>query len=292
MSIPDKYKVDHLILLVGGNPLPNAVAGRLLVKPGGKVYLVHSEANSETKGTKLVATNLRGWFSTHEIIVEEKPFSVQESDSADIYRVVKAIADGKSNVGLHYTGGTKAMAVHAYRAVSDATKGQAIFSYLDPRAMKIRFDNGTVYKSAGHFSLSIEDFLRLHDLAEKEKPPTNEAQLPKSAQALADVFGDKEAFQIWRDWLTESFEKKTRKRNWVSKTELQAVQLDWPNEHALLENFVTTWKEETECANFCPEKLAKTNILRKGKRYRPNKLLVNGYMANGWNIIYWHSYKN
>ena len=24
--------VDHLILLVGGNPLPNAVAGRLLVK--------------------------------------------------------------------------------------------------------------------------------------------------------------------------------------------------------------------------------------------------------------------
>ncbi len=38
----DKYKVDHLFLLIGENPLPNYVATRMLLKDGGTVYLVHS----------------------------------------------------------------------------------------------------------------------------------------------------------------------------------------------------------------------------------------------------------
>jgi hypothetical protein len=33
------YQVDHLILLVGRNPLPNAVAGVMLTKPEGRAFL-------------------------------------------------------------------------------------------------------------------------------------------------------------------------------------------------------------------------------------------------------------
>lgn len=38
----EKVQVDHLILLVGGNPLPNAVAGKLLARSGGTITLLHS----------------------------------------------------------------------------------------------------------------------------------------------------------------------------------------------------------------------------------------------------------
>ena len=36
-------KVRHLFLLVGSNPLPNAVAGKLLIEAEGKIHLIHSE---------------------------------------------------------------------------------------------------------------------------------------------------------------------------------------------------------------------------------------------------------
>jgi len=39
----DKYKVDHLFLLIGENPLPNYVAAKTLLAEGGKPYLVFTE---------------------------------------------------------------------------------------------------------------------------------------------------------------------------------------------------------------------------------------------------------
>ena len=42
MPISDDKKVDHLILLVGGNPLPNYVAARVLGKEPQNIHLVHT----------------------------------------------------------------------------------------------------------------------------------------------------------------------------------------------------------------------------------------------------------
>ncbi|MFN5863521.1 MAG: hypothetical protein ACK451_16365, partial [Pseudanabaena sp.] len=42
----DKYKVQHLFLLIGTNPLPNYIAARQLLTDGGTAYLVYT---SETK---------------------------------------------------------------------------------------------------------------------------------------------------------------------------------------------------------------------------------------------------
>lgn len=41
-TIPDDLKSQHLFVLVGGNPLPNSVAIRLLRRENGHVYLVHT----------------------------------------------------------------------------------------------------------------------------------------------------------------------------------------------------------------------------------------------------------
>ncbi len=37
-----KYQVGHLFLLMGENPLPNAVAALTLLQPGATSYLVHT----------------------------------------------------------------------------------------------------------------------------------------------------------------------------------------------------------------------------------------------------------
>ena len=50
------YRTPVLFVLVGENPLPNYVAARLLLEPGGRLYLVHSRGSG---GTGNVAKSLR-----------------------------------------------------------------------------------------------------------------------------------------------------------------------------------------------------------------------------------------
>lgn len=45
--IPETWKTSHLIVLVGGNPLPNYVAGKTLLQENGVLHLLHSVATRE-----------------------------------------------------------------------------------------------------------------------------------------------------------------------------------------------------------------------------------------------------
>lgn len=52
----EAYTVNHLFLLMGENPLPNAVTARALLKPGGVPYLVcttHSQPQAESLASEL-----------------------------------------------------------------------------------------------------------------------------------------------------------------------------------------------------------------------------------------------
>jgi len=122
------WQVDHLIQLVGGNPMPNAIAGPFLVRPGGTITLIHS------KGTQETAERLRTVLSQRtkaEVRLSKTP--VQEADPAHISQVVsEELRQRPGKVGLDYTAGTKAMVVHAYRTVA-ACPDAATFAYLDPR---------------------------------------------------------------------------------------------------------------------------------------------------------------
>lgn len=126
-------KVCHLLMLVGGNPLPNAVAGKLLVAPGGTITLVHSGGAA---GTGKVAQRLKQWLEEQarkeQTSVKVELKEVSESNPSTIVQGVKERLEAVNapSVGLNYTGGTKAMAVHAYRTVEQWAKEKGITPVL------------------------------------------------------------------------------------------------------------------------------------------------------------------
>ena len=131
------HQVDHMFLLVGENPLPNYVAARLMLKQGGTPYLVHTtDTQKEAKRLEIILSD-QGIKTTQLVSLND-----YESDAYHIRETIRpkleAIKDGK--IGLYYTGGTKAMAVHAYRTVVSKQHPDTVFSYLDPRKLEMCID--------------------------------------------------------------------------------------------------------------------------------------------------------
>lgn len=190
-------KVDHLILLVGGNPLPNAVAGRLLVRNGGRITLVHSE------DTKPIADDLKTWFTKYQI-TNVIPKKVVESNAENIHTEVQNIIDKNERTGLNYTGGTKTMAVHAHRAFRDILGNSAIkmSSYLDSHKLRLIFDAGHYYDAIANLPtpFALQDFIDLHASLRINpcNPPLPSAWLPETALALA---------KGWQNTLPSTWEK-------------------------------------------------------------------------------------
>jgi len=230
----DKYKVDHLFLLIGENPLPNYVAARLLLNKGGMPYLVYS------KGTKDPAERLQTILSNEPIGLKTAqlvPLNEHESDAYHIQKEIRqrleSIKAGK--IGLNYTGGTKAMAVHAYRAVFSRERPDTVFSYLDPRKLEMcidREDGDRIRLKVKPESLEVKlvELFELHGLKLKGKP-TPEAQLPELAAALAKVFKDEDKAKHWFDWYFNVFREEARKNkngnwdDWKSPTKLTALSI-------------------------------------------------------------------
>lgn len=156
--IPQEFLVDHLFILVGTNPLPCFVAGKLLLKQGGTIHLVYSTktedfANSVVKtlgGCQLISLN----------DAARKPDKIVAHIAKDSSGLIGA-------VGLHYTGGTKVMAVHCYRAILEKYP-DAICSYLDPDRLELCFEcDGKTYGSPIKLTASATNAavkLTLHQL--------------------------------------------------------------------------------------------------------------------------------
>jgi hypothetical protein len=127
-------KTQDLILLIGENSLPNFVAANLLLSSEGTVHLAH------TNGTQRQAEQLREVLNSKEINCLYLPLGDAESNSYGISSVIaERIKSLQGNIGLHYTGGTKAMAVHAYLTLKESGKS-ACFSYLDSRHLELCID--------------------------------------------------------------------------------------------------------------------------------------------------------
>jgi hypothetical protein len=164
MTKSDLPLSDHLILLVGGNPLPNAVAGKLLLANQGVINLVHSQATAK------IADRLANWFYAQGIVNINLDAQVSETDAKDIFsRVSKSLPkNDKTIIGLNYTGGTKAMAIHTYRAIEAwvQNKQSPNYSYLDARTLRLCFSDGA-YKYAGihpDFAITLKEVLELQGL--------------------------------------------------------------------------------------------------------------------------------
>ena len=196
--IPEDRKVDHLILLVGGNPLPNAVAGRLLVRDGGRITLVHSA------DTKSIANDLETWFAENQL-PNVTPEEVIESNAEDIHTEVHNIINKNERTGLNYTGGTKTMAVHAHRAFRDILGKSAaqMSSYLDSQKLRLIFDDGHYYDAINNLPapFKLQDFIDLHASLRINpcNPPLTSAWLPETSLALAKGWQNSLP-STWKKW--------------------------------------------------------------------------------------------
>lgn len=241
----DIPKVDHLLLLVGGNPLPNAVAGVLLSTPGKTITLLHSG------DTAVTAQRLANWLKQHtqcsvqfKQVDEASPTSIKQGVHAQL-QTIRA-----ESVGLHYTGGTKAMAVHAYRVVEEWEKHQSppVYSYLNARDLSLIVDGlDSPLPLAGKSQLSLDDLLALHGWQLKNSPTTAPV-MPQFAQALLKLYSD-DNFTAWDDWketeLRQKCRREDRRDKWQSKTALNKITLNWPSAPELAD-VVAALQEELE----------------------------------------------
>ncbi|CAG0979978.1 hypothetical protein ANRL3_02071 [Anaerolineae bacterium] len=214
--IPEKLQSDHLVLLVGTNPLPNLVTTRLLAKPHARIILLYSNGLEGEPSTKDLAENLetalKGW--------QVQPEPIASSDNQDIETRVAEILGGidkDARVGMNYTGGTKPMSLHTYRALQSRQSqftNPFVFSYLDPRQLALRIDRaGTTKKSESIFYILRDATLRekvmvtpnelaaLHGYERvAKKEGWREGGMTNLCNAIAKVHASKEGFAEWRAW--------------------------------------------------------------------------------------------
>jgi hypothetical protein len=276
-----RFLSDHLLLLVGGNPLPNAIAGKVLTRAGGTITLLHSE------GTAGFAQKLQIWLR-RQGISDVRLISVHEADPGSIIRGAREVLQKNSNVasiGLNYTGGTKAMSVHVYRTLEQWAAEQrkegkelkTLFSYLDAHKLEMVFDpadpmsGDTGYAEyVGDLKLKLEELLELHGWTLKHNP-TRTPILQNTARVLLDIHAHKDTAKIWGEWLQTELFKKARRREqisvncrrspdgqacmveqptekWLSKNQLKKVLLEWPSAPAL-QALTETMKNELQQAD-------------------------------------------
>jgi len=192
------YQTDHLFLLVGANPLPNYVTALSLAKPSARVYLVHSVETANIANRLIAALGL-----TCEAGIK---IQVDDADADNIFSKVKAHAQGKRSIGLNYTGGTKAMAVHAYRAVQSVDP-DAVFSYLEASTLEMLIDRTGIpswrYPVGVRVHVSLETLLGMHGVTYDPKKLRKEPMQVDLSTALAQLHTTKEGVQTWWDWRRE-----------------------------------------------------------------------------------------
>lgn len=192
------YQVDHLVLLIGENPLPCYVAARTLLKAGGTPHLVY------TNHTKIPADRLRDLLRERSPDLQPCQYIHLGDKESDGYHIQKSIQEAMQplaheRLGLNYTGGTKPMATHAYRALLKL-QSDAIFSYLDPRRLEMCIDreDGDRIRRKVELKLSLEELFQLHHLAFQSEP-ISKPKLPEVSTAFVGVACQ----QDWQTWKKE-----------------------------------------------------------------------------------------
>jgi len=266
------YQVDYLLLLVGSNPLPNAVAGKLLTATAGAITLIYS------KDGPALAQRLSAWLRAGHSDTTIDLKEVKESDANSVEESIrealtnyerKVIEEYKSNssnansgqkirIGLNYTGGTKVMAVHAHLALEKWIKGphkhdifssDPLFSYLDARTLQMCFDPASGRPAISFYvgrevGIGIRDLLQLHGWELEKNSPTTVPVLPQSAKALLTVHGNPANTEIWKTWLRDELFHKAKKQKlldspfWVFQSE-QELQGQYEVKYS---GYETNWK--------------------------------------------------
>lgn len=267
-TIPNDYLADHLFLLVGTNPLPNFVAAKLLMKAAGQLYLVHSDA------TKPIAERLARYWIDEEKGQSPRYIYVQEADGADIRRNIESELRKMSagdQIGLHFTGGTKIMSVHACRTMLDYQANERrpiVLSYLDARSncVHVEYGDNAPFVSDSilyqvHLPPTWSEIVEMHEAvadtstARNVPPPFLErvvqihavklvSKIERSplllddARSLAFAHQSVDACAAWRSWCDKTLQPRTRTKKasaWDDERLLRSVQVPLPTDASLSE---------------------------------------------------------
>lgn len=175
---------EHLILLVGSNPLPNYIVAKMLQPK--TVWLLYTEATKDVKSR--LETALCDDIPSVQI---EGRFLESATDAQEVRRVC---ADLPHNSHLNYTGGTKVMAAHARLAFAEQREGDAsapshndaLASYVDEVAGLLRFDDGTFDAlTDSRVGLTLSRLLQLHDVTQRQASSHMLGPTEADAEALA-----------------------------------------------------------------------------------------------------------
>ncbi|MBL8170416.1 MAG: DUF1887 family protein [Acidobacteria bacterium] len=223
--IPSDLRCDHLFLLVGTNPLPDWVAAKLLLRDGGKLWLVHSQTTNE------VAIRLANYSTQNKLCQPQFVPVANPWDFDSVRTALEAVLDSQQfdSVGLNYTGGTKVMSVHAHRVFANRFPQKAILSYLEapyclmhfepvepgyPRGYKIPVGTLDAVKfDFKELARLHEDFQRIH--------PKDKVKAWAIAEMVRDVHQTFNGQLAWRKDCDAYLRRRENRNKFKSPAELQ-----------------------------------------------------------------------
>lgn len=212
--------VAHLVILVGRNPLPNYVSALALGTPGKTaITLVH------TNGTMRQRMVLEELLRQHGFI-ELHSQRVEEANPSHIYNQLRSLRLPSAHlVMLDYTGGTKAMAVHACRALRDRAAPpitehgllELRCCYLDARTLALQIEDSrgaavTALPLGTAVPVRLETMFTLHGLGQLKREMHHEPVWPKVAAALALLHQDPSDADEWRNFCERHLRDPQRRR--------------------------------------------------------------------------------
>lgn len=220
------YQTNHLFLLIGENPLPNYVAAKLLLSQGGTPYLMHTNGTEKAASRlkKILYADEQANYSKAELV----PLENHDSDAFHIQKKIEEFLPKDGTVGLNYTGGTKAMAVHAYRTIS-AAKPEAVFSYLDPRRLEMCIDRTDGDRERlkivpSDLPVDLATIFQLHGW-KLQSPPLDKPIFPEAAYAFAKFHQTSKLGEEWRSWCNKVLRKQAKdpknSSRWLKESKLR-----------------------------------------------------------------------
>jgi hypothetical protein len=186
--------------------LPNYIAALLLAKEGGTIHLLHSKGD---QGTERIAKRLSIAIRKRKPEIKEiKPWEVDEASSNYIIQRITDLlghVPPEATVGLHYTGGTKAMAVHVYRAIAEM-RPKAIFSYLDARTLSMVIDGKSspiklIPENMG-CALDLAELIPLHGY--KQPIIRTDPFQPDLCREMAKIHSQEGSLKEWQSWYRDN----------------------------------------------------------------------------------------